>query len=380
MRGHIRKRGNKWAVIVDVGVGEGGRRRQKWHSGYRTKKDAEAALTEVLGRLQTGTYVEPTRQSLAGFLQEWLPAIEGTVRAGTWRSYRTNVERHVIPRIGQVALSKVGAAHLNALYAELLATGRHDGAGGLSPRTVRYTHTILHRAFRDAVRWGALSRNPADLADPPRNGRPPLNVWTAEQLRTFLASNERDRLYALWFTLSTTGLRRGEALALRWSDVDFDANRLSIRRSLTSAAGQLTFAEPKTAKSRRSIALDPSTIAVLRAHRIRQLQDRMAWASAYEDNDLVFAREDGSPLRPDTVSRRFIDLARRTGVARIRVHDLRHTYATIALVAGTHPKVVAERLGHSAIAVTLDTYSHVIPSLEEEAASRIARLITGETV
>lgn len=204
-----------------------------------------------------------------------------------------------------------------------------------------------------------------------------MSVWTADHLRTFLASTRDDRLHTLWLTMATTGVRRGEALGLRWGDIDLDASRASIRRSLTSAAGKLTFAEPKTAKSRRSIALDPATIAALRAHRMRQLQERLAWAGAYDDNDLVFAREDGSPLRPDSASRRFIELSKAAGVPRIRVHDLRHTYATLALAAGVHPKIVSERLGHSSVAFTLDVYSHVVPALEEEAASLVARLITG---
>jgi integrase len=336
MRGHIRKRGNKWAVVV-----------------------------------------EPTRQTVGGFLRDWVPAIEATVRAGTWRSYRTNMERHVIPRIGHVPLRQLGPAHLNALYAQLLRSGRHDGNGGLSPRTVRYTHTILHRALRDAVRWGILSRNPADLADPPRHQRPTLSVWTAEELRTFLRSTGDDRLHALWVTLAMTGLRRGEALALRWADIDFNRRRVSISRSLTSAGGKLTFAEPKTARSRRSLAVDSDTLGELRTHRRRQLEERVAWAGPHDDADLVFARDDGSPLRPDSVSRRFIELAKAAGVPRIRVHDLRHTHATLALEAGVNPKVVSERLGHSSVAFTLDVYSHVVPALDEEAANRVARLITG---
>ena len=165
MRGHIRRRGRTWSVVVDLGRDDRGQRKQKWHSGYRTKRDAERALVEILGRLERGTYVEPTRQELGAYLREWLPAVRSTVRPGTWNSYRTNMERHVIPRIGTVPLQRLGAEHLNGLYAELLEGGRCDGRGGLSPRTVRYTHTILHRALRDAVRWGRLPRNVADLAD-----------------------------------------------------------------------------------------------------------------------------------------------------------------------------------------------------------------------
>jgi integrase len=377
MRGHVRKRGTKWCFVVTVGSGDEGTRRQKWYSGYPTKKAAESSLAEVLGQMRAGTYVEPARQSVTEYLRDWLEVISGSVRPGTWRSYQTNVNWHVVARIGDVPLAKLTPVRLNALYAELLSSGRHDGKGGLSTRTVRYTHTILHRAFRDAVRWGLLHRNPADFADPPRHIKPEMRIWTMDELRKFLAFVAEDELYALWLLLATTGMRRGEALGLRWQDVDFDAKRASIRQSLSSAGGKLVFSPPKTAKSRRRLSLDPATITALRAHRRNQAEDQLAAGVRTTTSGLIFVRPDWSPLRPDSVSRRFSQLAGAAGVPAIRVHDLRHTYATIALSAGTHPKVVAERLGHSTIAITLDTYSHVLPGLEEETASRLAQLILG---
>lgn len=257
MRGHIRKRGNTWSVVVDLGTDETGRRRQKWHSGFRNKKEATQGLTEILGRLQAGTYIEPSRQTLAEYLRDWLPVVKSTVRPGTWSSYRLNMEAHVMPRIGHIPLNQLGALHLNGLYAELLASGRCRGDGGLSPRTVRYTHTILHRALRDAVRWGLLARNPADLADPPKHRTPEMQVWSIDELRAFLDHARPERLYALWLLLATTGLRRGEALGLRWEDLDLDAGRAAIRQTLGSVGGKLSFSTPKTAKSRRSVSLEP---------------------------------------------------------------------------------------------------------------------------
>lgn len=375
MRGHIRKRGNTWAVVVDHGQDEDGKRRQKWHSGYRTKRDAERALTEILSRISAGTYMDPGRQTTADYLREWLTAIKGTIRPGTWTSYRTNVERHVIPRVGARELRLLGASQLNALYAELLESGRCDNEGGLSTRTVRYTHTILHRALRDAVRWGKLARNPADLADPPKSRTPELKVWERDELRRFLTTVKEDRLYAAWLLVATTGLRRGELFGLRWSDLDLDAGRASIRQTLSSVGGKLTFSTPKTAKSRRSIALDPATVIALRRHRDNQDKERATWAEVYADLDLVFCRQDGSPLRPDTITRRFHQLSREAGVPPVRLHDVRHTYASIGLAAGMHPKVMAERLGHATVGITLDTYSHVVPALAEQAAHQLAALI-----
>jgi integrase len=363
--------------VVDLGRDDRGQRKQKWHSGYRTKRDAERALVEILGRLEKGTYVEPTRQDLATYLREWLPAVRRTVRSGTWNSYRTNMELHVIPRIGTVPVQRLGAEHLNGLYAELLERGRCDGRGGLSPRTVRYTHTILHRALRDAVRWGRLPRNVADLADAPRSKAPEIQTWHQEELKRFLDHIVADRLYAAWLLLATTGLRRGELLGLSWQDVDLDAGRIVIRHALMSVGGKLSVSAPKTSKSRRGLSLDATTTAALRAHRGRQLQERLAWGPDYQDAGFVFCREDGTPVRPDSFSRRFQTLAGTAGLPVIRVHDVRHTYASIALTAGTHPKVVADRLGHSTIGTTLDTYSHVVQSLEEHAAARVACVILG---
>lgn len=377
MRGHIRKRGTTWSIVIDLGRDSDGRRRQKWHSGFKTKREAEHALGEILGKIQAGTYIQGKRQTVAEYLTEWLPAIRSTVRSGTWTSYRANLEHHVIPRIGHLQLAQLSARHLNAMYAELEVSGRVSG-GPLSRRTVKYTHTILHRALRDAVRWNLLVRNPADQSDPPSPDRPEMRVWTNGELNQFLRSTRDSRLHALWILWSTTGLRRGEALALRWSDVDLEAGRLAIRRSLSSVGGTLSFARPKTAKSRRPVVLDPKTLAALRDHRERQEKEKVVWDEAYKDLDLVFAREDGSALRPDSLSRWFQAQASRIGLEPIRLHDLRHTYATVALSAGTHPKVVAERLGHSTTAVTLDIYSHVVPSLEEQEAERIADLILGD--
>lgn len=377
MRGHIRKRGNSWAVVVDHDRDQDGKRRQKWHSGFRTKRDAERALNEILNRIGSGAYVDPGRQTIAEYLREWLMAIQPTIRRGTWISYRTNIERHVIPRLGGRELRQLGGSHLNVLYAQLLEDGRCDGARGLSPRSVRYTHTIVHRALRDAVRWGKLPRNPADMADPPKSRTPEMKTWQTDELRRFLTSVEGDRLYAAWLLVATTGLRRGELLGLRWSDLDFQAGRAAIRQTLSSVGGKVTFSTPKTTKSRRSIAVDSATLAALRHHRDAQNKERVTWEEVYRDLDLAFCREDGTPLRPDTITRRFHDLSRRAGVPVVRLHDVRHTYASIGLAAGTHPKVMAERLGHATVGITLDTYSHVAPALARQAADDLAALILG---
>jgi integrase len=217
MRGSVVKRGAGYSVVVELDRDPvTGKRRQKWHSGYPTKRAAERALAEMVTSVHQGTYVEPSKQTLGEHLGGWLAAIEPTVRAATHYSYARNLRLHVVPRLGSVQLRRVDGGMLNALYAALLAEGkRSNGGGGLSPRSVAYVHTILHRAFRDAVRWGRLTRNPADAADPPKaSATTPaaMSTWSAEQVRAFLDHMAGHRLYAAFVLLATTGMRRGEAL------------------------------------------------------------------------------------------------------------------------------------------------------------------------
>jgi integrase len=379
--GTVIKRGRSWSVVVELERDQAGKRRRKWHSGYRTRREAEAARVEILGRIQRRDYVEPSQLTLASFLEDqWLPSISATVRAGTFESYQRNVRCHLVPRLGNVPLQALTPPRLNAFYAELLSDGRRDGRGGLSPRTVRYVHAILRRALQAAVRWQLVARNVADLADPPtpKATRPrPIPTWTAEELSRFLASVAGDRTYPLWVVLASTGMRRGEALGARWEDVDLDFSQWRVRRTLVAVGHELSESTPKTDRGRRSVALDPATVRVLREWRKRQLEERMAWGPAWIETGRVFTREDGADLHPERVSELFDRLVKRSGLPRLTVHGLRHTHATLALQVGVHPKVVQERLGHSSVAFTLDKYSHAIPAMQEDAAAKIAALISG---
>ena len=254
-----------------------------------------------------------------------------------------------------------------------------DMPEGLDRRTVNYVHTILHRAFKDAVRWGRLARNPADAADPPRGGQKSdgVHAWDAATLRTLLAQSREsgDRLHALWVLLATTGMRRGEAIGLRWKDVDLEKGRLSVVQTITQTRSKVTVGEPKTARGRRSIALDDGTVAVLRDHRKAMLEERLLVGPDFSDEGLVFHHPDGACLRPDAVSAQFVRRVGQYGLPRLTLHGLRHTWATLALEQGIHPRVVQERLGHSTIAITLGIYSHVSPTLHDEAANLVAAAV-----
>jgi integrase len=442
MRGSVVRKGDRYYVKIELDADPAtGRRRQKWHSGYRTKREAERARVDLLSKFDRGEYVEPSQQSFAEFLEEWLRAIEPTVRPSTFDSYSRNVRNHVVAHIGSVRLTKVDPGTLNGLYAHLLASGRRkpsrtgrgyssdvveraralraegltlastaerlrdevvdagritkdtlaslmrrhangdasDAGTQLDGRTVNYVHTIIHRALKDGVRWGRLARNPADAADAPRGGQKSDGVhsWDAATLRQFLTASaaSSDRLHPLWVLLATTGMRRGEALGLRWSDIDLDAGRLRVVQTIIQVRSKVTVGEPKTARGRRPIALDAGTVAVLREHRTRALEERMLVGPAFDDRGLVFHHPDGSCLKPDAVSAAFVRRVRAAGLPRLTLKGLRHTWATLALERGIHPRVVQERLGHSTIAITLGIYSHVAPTLHDEAAQLVADLV-----
>lgn len=364
--------------MLDIGGDESGRRQQRTKGGFRTRKECEAALTETLQRLATGNFVEPSRETVATFLTRWLESARASVRPSTLEGYRLLIESYIKPKIGSTPLQRLSPGALNALYSDLLESGRRNRPGGLSPRTVRYCHATLHRSLGDALKWGLLTRNPADAARPPRqqhSGRP-LRTWGADELGQFLQHIEGDYYHPPLFLLATTGMRRGEALGLRWADCDFTAGRLSIKQTLLSLKGQILYGTPKTARGRRNVSLDANTVAVLKAHRKRVLEDRMLLGLGAPDAEaLVFTAPDGAPVNPESFSDHFARLVKSAGLPVIRLHDLRHGHASLALAAGVHPKVVSERLGHSSVAFTLDVYSAVIPGLQEEAAEKVAALV-----
>jgi len=284
----------------------------------------------------------------------------------------------IVPRLGRVRLEDVTPHNLNGLYHALLRDGRRDGRGGLSSRTVRYVHAILRKAFADAVRLGYLESNPCLAADPPtaRAARArQFPTWSPDDLRRFLESVREDEHYAAFYLAAASGMRRGEVLGLRWCDVDLESQQLSVVQCVIEVAHAVRFGPPKSERSRRMIALDSKTTAVLVAYKRAEKEKRLKRGMRLDPRDLVFARRDGSPIHPACFSQAFNRRVLTAQVPRIRFHDLRHTHATMALKARVHPKIVSERLGHSTIAITLDTYSHCIPSMQREAAEVIGRFL-----
>jgi integrase len=371
----IYRKNQRWYVQVDVPAGPDGKRRRRSVGGFRTKREAKAAEAEALRRIRDGVLVEPSRLTVGAYLTElWLPSMASQVRATTLGGYRHNVRAYIVPRLGDIPLQRLSTARVGAFYGELVASGGQKGRP-LSPKTVRYVHTTLRRALRDAVADGLVVRNVAAQARPPRARRVEMHTWTAAEVGAFLASVREDRLYAAWLLLATLGLRRGELLGLRWPDVDLTSGRIAIRNTLVMVDGKPAMAEPKTAKGRRSLTLAPQVLEAVRVHRAHQAAERLSWGADYTDSGLVVTTEDGRPMHPESLSSLFVRQAKRAGLSPIRLHDLRHSVASILLAKGVHPKVVSEQLGHATIALTLDTYSHVIPSLQQEAAGVIAAAV-----
>jgi integrase len=369
-----------YEFIVDVGLGPDGERRQARRRGFKTLKAAQTALNALRTQADAGSYVAPRRQTLRQFVEDdWLPAVQASLEPSTLHSYRRNLKLHVLPKLGHVQLSALDPAQLNSLYAELLADGRKDAEGGaLSARSVRYIATIVGKVLHDAVRWDRIVRNPAERADPPRARdakAPAMKTWSAEQLDQFLRLTERNRYHSVWLFLATTGVRRGEALGLRWEDVDLDTATVAIRQTVTVVGREVRVGgATKTGRS-RVVELDARTVAVLRSVWVQQAQERLALGAGYRDSGLLFCHPDGRPYHPERFSREFSRAIERHKLDPVRLHDLRHTWATLALRAGVPLKVVSDRLGHTTTAITADVYSHVTPGMQSDAAERVAALI-----
>jgi integrase len=380
MRGHVHKRGSTWGYVVDVGRDPAtGKRKQRTKGGFRTRAAAEDALTEVLNEIRSGTVVAPSSVTLEEYLTEWLTTVRPQLRETTWASYGVAVQR-ICWGLGVRKLQALTAVEVERFYARLVNEGGPAGRP-LAAKTVRNTHIVLHRALADAERLRLAMRNVAHLARPPAVPHVERATWTADELAAFLEHVSGDRLFAAYVLLATTGMRRGEVFGLRWRDVELSARRASVTQTVTTVNDKLVLGPTKTNRSRRTISLDPTTVDVLHAHRVVQDQERATAGQAWDPSyDLVLCDGTGRPEHPDRFSRQFQRYVKATDLPPLRgPHNLRHTWATLALRAGVHPKVVSDRLGHATIAVTIDTYSHVAPSLDAAAADTVAADIFGSS-
>lgn len=375
-QGRIVQRGpQSWQVSVFMGRDpETGKRNYHYRTfkGKGAKKQAQAYMNKTLREKDLGTFVEPARISLDKYLDQWLEtAAKPRLRSVTFDSYVRLLRLYIRPDIGNRSLAAIGPMEVQAVYGRLQERG-------LSARTIRYAHSVLRSALEQAVKWQMLAQNPADRVELPRQRREEMRALTNAEMLRFLEIAEGTRYGLLFELLLATGLRPGEALGLKWVDLDLDSGRLTVQRSLTRAR---TMEEPKTSQARRSMPLPPILVQRLRAHRARQAWERhLLGETEWSDQGLVFTNEHGGAIEDRRLVRRYFKpLLKQAGLPEtVRLYDLRHTHATMLLAAGENPKIVSERLGHASVTLTLDTYSHVLPDMQEGTVNKLQAAMYGK--
>jgi integrase len=372
MKGHITERSpGKWAIVLDL-YDEAGKRRRKWHSFSGTKRQAQEECARLITEIKNGHYVEPTKQTIAEFLDEWLDFIKPSVALKTHERYAEILQKGVAPLLGDVTLAKLKTDRIDGAFAKALTAGRRDGKGGLSPRTVHHMRRVLIKALSQAVTWERLSRNPATATTPPKVERKKMLAYDAAQTAELIEAIRPTRMFIPTLLAVMCGLRRGEILALRWRNVELGDNlrQLSIVESAEQTKEGVRYKEPKSGRA-RTVAMSSTVLAELKAHRIRQAEEQLRVGMRPDAESFVVAQFDGSPIQPRSLTHEWVRIIGKTALPRIRFHDLRHTHASQMLAAGVHPKVASERLGHSTIGITLDLYSHVMPGMQADAAEEV---------
>lgn len=385
MRGYIRRRRQlrrkggdtgkeSWLITIERGRDGSGHRMRDHHTVHGTRRDAEREHVRLLRDLNAGSYVDPSRETVGAFLQRWLrDHVKHTVAPQTYERYEQIVRLHLEPGLGAVLLVKLRPR-------DVVAAEASWREAGLASRTVLHHHRVLHDALQQAVRWQLLASNPVAAVTPPRAEKKEMRALDVEQARHLLDALKGSRYETAVLTLLYTGLRVGELLGLRWTDLDLPTGRLSVQQTAQRVTGAgLVFRPPKTHRSRRAITLPAPVVDRVRAHRAEQLEVRLAAGPAWQTSDLVFVDALGRPIYENGLRRAFYDVLASAGLPRVRLHDLRHTMATLMLSQGEHPKVVSERLGHATVAITLDLYSHVLPGLQAAAADRLAAALAGSS-
>jgi integrase len=370
-----RKSDGQWVASITLSD-----KRRKVFYG-RTKKEVTEKLIQARSEQQQGLLITAPQQTLAQFLHDWLENTQReSIRARSYERYEEILRLHIVPALGQHLLHQLTAQHLQAFYAR-------KRKEGLSATTISLIHTVLHKALACAVKWNLVARNVCELVSAPRRDQFEVQPLSAEQTHQLLEAARGHPLEALFVLALATGMRRGELMALKWQDIDFATGTIHIRRTLSRIPSKLTAekgkgyeeAEPKTRKSRRSIVIAPFAIQALKRHRVHQLEVKRKAGPVWQDHDYVFCTSVGTHLNPThDILDPFKELLKKARLPQIRFHDLRHSTATLLLHMGIHPKVVQEILGHSQISMTMDTYSHVLPTMHQEAMQKLNQLIADQ--
>jgi integrase len=371
MKGHIRERSpGHWAIVIDLGRDpETGERRRRWHSFVGTKRRAQDEAARLITELKAGTAVEPTKLTVAAFLERWLEHTKSQVAPRSIERYGEIAHEYLIPALGNVQLSKLQPLIISSAY-DKIRSNRTKGRGDLSAQTILHCHRVLSAALRQAVRWRLLPYNPAADVKPPKIERRRVMTYSLTQTADLLEALRGSWMHVPALLAVSCGLRRGEIAALRWGSIDLDKGRLAVVQSAEQTRAGVRYKEPKSGQM-RTVALSPTVVTELRAHRARQAESLLSLGVRLDADGFVVAQADGSSYDPDSISKEWRLRIIKSGLPRIRFHDLRHTHATHMLASGVHPKVASERLGHSQVGITLDLYSHVTEGMQADAVTLV---------
>jgi integrase len=372
MRGHVRERGKgNWYAVVSS-QDQTGKRKVKFISlpDAKGKREAQQALARIVTELNAGTFVEPDKVTVAAFLQRWLAHIKTQISPASFERYR-QYANIIIPALGGVQLTKLKPEHISGMYSKALENGRRDGKGGLSPRTVHQVHTMLKQALAQACVWRTIPFNPATLVRSPKVQRKEMKTIDTEVTARMLDAARQTSIHIPVLLGVLCGMRRGEICALRWRNVDLDSGQLAIVASRSRGEHGRPIEKGTKTDRGRLVALPVLAVAELRRHRAQQAEQLLRLGVALTDDHHVYAKFNGEPSHPAFLTSLFKQFMRDHKLPPIRFHDLRHSHATHLLAAGIHPKIAQERLGHSSIAVTMDTYSHAMPNMQQDAVAKL---------
>jgi integrase len=374
MKGHVRERppgSGHWYAVIDTRDPSTGKRKRKWHSLDATgKRQAQIECAGIISAIKGGTYLEPNKTTVAQFMTRWLEHIKASVSPRTHERYKEIADKNIIPLLGHAPITKLKPIQVSEAYTKALASGRRDGKGGLSARTVHHIHRVLKQALAQAVRWQFLIRNPIDVVDSPKVERHRMTTYDMPQTVALLDAVRGTRMFIPAMLAVLCGLRRGEIAALRWRNVDLVNAQLAVVESAEQMNGRVRLKETKSGRT-RTVAISATVVEELKKHRLQQAQDMLGLGVRWTDTGFVAALGDGSPMQPTFITHEWVRIISDTALPRIRFHDLRHAHATHMLSSGIHPKVASERLGHSKVGITLDLYSHVTPGMQEDAAAKM---------